>query len=171
MHYETVVCWAWLVGLCWARSGDYLILRKRGSGPEIGPPGRFSAGFQSGILQDRPSERPKACRRTDAEAFPKSSNDFIFPLCYEIFSTFDPGVCSQRVFGSETVSSGLRTISCQPSTPPIPRQLNQSFLVSAAMLAMVVAGRKSGFRAGFWPDSIREGRVKSGRNRPGSTIA
>ena len=40
------------------------------SGPEIGLPGRISAGFQSGKLQNRLSGRPSAGRRADWEACP-----------------------------------------------------------------------------------------------------
>ncbi len=40
------------------------------SGREVGLPGRVSAGFESGKLQNRPSGRPKAGQRADFEAFP-----------------------------------------------------------------------------------------------------
>ncbi len=44
----------------------YPVLRNSASGPEIGLPGRLSAGFQSG----KPQNRPSAGRVADFEAFP-----------------------------------------------------------------------------------------------------
>ncbi len=62
----------------------YRMLRNMASGPEIGFPGRISAGFDSGKPQNRSSGRPSAGRRDDVEAFPmrirpKSSPEARFP--------------------------------------------------------------------------------------------
>ncbi len=48
----------------------YPMLRNSASGPEIGIPGRISAGFHSGKPRSRPSGRPKAGRRADFEDLP-----------------------------------------------------------------------------------------------------
>ncbi len=60
------------------------MLSHNASGPEVGLPGRISAGFQSGRPQNRPSRRPKAVRRGEFEVFririrPKSSPEARFP--------------------------------------------------------------------------------------------
>ncbi len=49
---------------------SYSMLRNNASGPEIGLPGRMSAGLLPGKHRHGPSGRPKAGRRTDFSAFP-----------------------------------------------------------------------------------------------------
>jgi hypothetical protein len=50
--------------------GEYPMLRNSAPGPEIGLPGRMSAGFLTGKHQHRHSGRPKSGRRADFDALP-----------------------------------------------------------------------------------------------------
>ncbi len=51
-------------------AAQYSMLCNRDSGPEVVLPGRISTGYWPGKPQNRPSDRPKAGRRADCEAFP-----------------------------------------------------------------------------------------------------
>ncbi len=55
-------------------NSKYPMLHNSASGPEVGLPGRISAGFESGPHQNSPIGRPNAGWRADFEAFPISRN-------------------------------------------------------------------------------------------------
>jgi hypothetical protein len=80
------------------------------SGPEMGLPGRISAGFQSGEPQNRSSGRPKAGRRAEFEAFPirrpKSGLEGQFPARRHYFVTSGRRSVLRTKSGSPQISVG-----------------------------------------------------------------
>ncbi len=82
----THVCldWTAIIPRLWGSHWVYSMLCTSASGPEIGLPGRISAGFKSGQPPSRPSGRPSAGRSADFEVFPirvrsKSDPEAHFP--------------------------------------------------------------------------------------------
>ncbi len=80
------------------------MLRNSASGPEIRFPGRILAGFYSGKLQHRPSDRPSAGRRAEFGVHlrirPKSAPEARFPARKHYCITWDSRcVQGRQIFG------------------------------------------------------------------------
>ncbi len=120
---------------------QYSMLCNSPSGSEIGLPGRILAGLLPGKHRHRPPGRPSATRRADFGAVPAAVRKI------------RPG---RPIYDPEA-------LSCNMKYPG-----RKHMVLRTLCYAIVLPGRKSAFRAGFWPDCYRESIAidPSGGRRP-----
>jgi hypothetical protein len=176
----------------------YPMLRSRASGPEIGFPGRISAGFLSGEPENRLSARFSASRRTGFQVFlfenrPKSSQEARFPtrkhycrrnsktrcrldwrnwpLCVYsgVTNGRAPGYPKFVVFGSGCLPWMICCTQCHAIVLPARKSVFRAGSRPNSNRERLKIGPPAGFRPAGGP-ILRSSRLESDRNRSGSPM-